>query len=216
MLAPMTDQTAAAPSRPARRPRQNLQSLLDEICGLVDCGLNPLAKEGVTIREVLGAVGRRSYGPLLLVIGLFSVSPATVVPGMTWLSAGLTFVVAAQMAVGLQRPWLPKGALEAKVSRDLLVKGVSGFRPWAKRIDAFLKPRLEFLAGAPFVNLIALLVMAAALITIPLGLIPFAPLGPGVAIVLFGLGMTAKDGLVLLLGTASVVGAGWFAWGLIA
>ena len=35
----------------------------------------------------------------------------------------------------------------------------------------------------------------------PLGLVPFAPLAPGVAIVIFGLGMTAKDGLFLLLGS---------------
>jgi hypothetical protein len=211
----MAEQMTKPAARP-RRPRQNLQSLLDDICGLVDCALNPMAKDEVTIREVLGAVGRRSYGPLLLVIGLFSISPATVVPGMTWLSAGLTFVIAAQMALGLHRPWVPKGALDARVSAALLVKGVNGFRPWAKRIDALLKPRLEFLAAAPFVNLIALLCMAAAVITIPLGFIPFAPLAPGVAIVLFGLGMTAKDGIVLLLGSAFVVGAGWFAWQLIA
>lgn len=210
----MVDQTSTLQA-PRKRAKQNLQSLLDELCGLVDCGLNPTAKEAVTVREVLGAVGRRSYGPLLLVIGLFSISPATVVPGMTWLSALLTLVVALQMAFGLQRPWLPKGALEVTIPRDLLVKGVNGFRPWAKRIDAFLKPRLTFLAQAPFVNLIALMCVAAAVITIPLGFIPFAPIAPGLAIVLFGLGMTARDGVVLLIGSALVLGAGWIAWGLL-
>jgi hypothetical protein len=42
-------------------------------------------------------------------------------------------------------------------------------------------------------------------------LIPFAPLAPGLAVVFFGLGMTARDGLWLALGTAVVGGAFWLA-----
>ena len=45
-----------------------------------------------------------------------------------------------------------------------------------------------------------LCVMAAALITLPLSLIPFAPVAPGLAIVRCGLGMTARDGLWLCVG----------------
>ena len=100
--------------------------------------------------------------------------------------------------------WLPKRALDATVSRTLVVKGVTAARPWAQRIDKLLKPRLTFLALQPFVNLIALACIGAALITIPLGFIPFAPMIPSLAIVLFGLGMTARDGLVLLFGMAGV------------
>ena len=62
-----------------------------------------------------------------------------------------------------------------------------------------------------FVNLVALCVCAAALITFPLSLIPFAPMAPGIAIVLFGLGMTARDGLWLSAGILLTVGAFWFA-----
>ena len=185
-----------------RKPVENLQSLLDQLCAEVDCGLNPLARDAVTFRQILATVGRRAYGPLLLFVGLFSISPATVVPGMTWLSATLALVISLQMAVGQHRPWLPRRLLDASVSRDGLMKGIGALRPWARRIDALLKPRLTFFAAQPFVNLIALLCVALALITFPLGFVPFAPLLPGVAIVLLGLGMTAKDGLVLLLGSA--------------
>ena len=202
-------------ARPNRKPAENLQSLLDQICAEVDCGLNPAARDQVQFRDVLSTVGRRAYGPLLLVVGLFAISPATVVPGMTWLSAALVLVIALQLAVGKPTPWLPRGALDATISRALLVKAVNGFRPWARRIDGLLKPRLRFLTMQPFVNLIALLCVAAALITFPLGLIPFAPLAPGLAIVLFGLGMTARDGLVLSLGAAFVGGAGWLAYRLV-
>ncbi len=60
-------------------------------------------------------------------------------------------------------------------------------------------------------NLIALFCIAAALITFPLGLIPFAPLAPGLAVVFFGLGMTARDGLWLTLGAVALGGAIWLA-----
>lgn len=205
----------AKPPKAPKAPRQNLQGILDELCGLVDCGLNPTATDQVSIRDIMARIGRRSYGPLLLVIGLFAISPATVVPGMTWLSAGLTLIVALQLALGMHRPWLPKGMLDRTISRDLLVKGVNGFRPWARRIDALLKPSLTFLTAVPFVNLIALICVAAALITVPLGFIPLAPLAPGIAIVVFGLGLTARDGRLLILGILGSAAVTWLSWPLV-
>jgi hypothetical protein len=160
-----------------------------------------------TLGDIVEAVGHRSYGPLLLVIGLFAISPATVVPGMTWLSAALTLVVAGQMLLGLRRPWLPPKALKAKLPREGSLKAIDKVRPWARRVDAVLKPRLTFLTYPPFVNLIALFVIAAALITFPLGLIPLAPLAPSAAVVFFGLGMVARDGLLLTVGAAALAGA---------
>jgi hypothetical protein len=68
---------------------------------------------------------------------------------------------------------------------------------------------LKFLSQPPFVNLVAVMCIVAALVTFPLGLIPLAPLAPGLAVVFFGLGMVARDGLWLGLGTAAMAGALW-------
>ena len=168
-----------------------------------------------TLGDIIEAVGRRSYGPLLLVIGLFAISPATIVPGMTWLAAALTLLVAGQMLFGMKRPWLPSKALRAKLPREGSLQAIEKVRPWAKRVDAVLKPRLAFLSQPPFVNLVALFVIAAALVTFPLSLVPLAPLAPGVAVVFFGLGMVARDGLWLLLGAGALAGAFWLGWTLI-
>lgn len=193
-------------------PIENISGLLDRLCEKVDCGVNPTARSHVTVEEFLDVFGRRAYGPLLLAVGLFAISPATIVPGMTWLSAALTLLIAAQMTFGADRLWLPKAARERKVSRDGLLAMVRHARPWAKRIDVLLKPRFSFLAHQPWLILIGLLTMASALVTFPLGFIPAAPLLPGLAIVLFGLGMTAKDGLVLTLGIAMTLGAAALAY----
>jgi hypothetical protein len=57
-----------------------------------------------------------------------------------------------------------------------------------------------------------LLCVAASLATFPLGLIPVAPLAPGLAITIIGLGLFARDGLMLLIGGAIVGGAVWAAY----
>jgi hypothetical protein len=74
-----------------------------------------------------------------------------------------------------------------------------------------LRERWTFMTVPLFVNAVALCVCAAALITFPLSLIPFAPLAPGLAIVMFGLGMTARDGVWLAIGIALTAGALWLA-----
>jgi hypothetical protein len=74
-----------------------------------------------------------------------------------------------------------------------------------------LCPRLRFLSKPPFVNLVALACVGAALATFPLGLVPLAPLIPGLAVVAFGLGMVAQDGVWLLVGMVGVGGALWLA-----
>jgi hypothetical protein len=198
--------------RQEKRPIENLTGLLDRLCSLVDCEKKPDATgPTVQVRQIFETIGRRSYGPLLLFLGLFSISPLTAVPGMTWASAALTLIIAVQLTIGMERPWVPKGLLDAPVSSGGLVKAVDFLRPTARRIDMLLRPRLDFLARFPFITVIGLMIMAAALITFPLGVIPFAPMVPGFAVVLFALGLVARDGFVLLLGGLLVAAAGYMA-----
>lgn len=166
----------------------------------------------ITVGDVLSAAGRRTFGPLLLLIGIFSISPATIVPGMTWFSAGLTLLLSLQLALGAKRPWLPPGLLRILVSRDAIRAGAESMRKWAQRIDRVLQPRLVFLSEPPFANLAGLGCALAAIATFPLGLIPVAPLAPGLAITLIGLGLFARDGLLLLSGAVVMGGAVWIAY----
>lgn len=183
--------------RVAARPN-GLSDVLDELSYNVN---RDSELQGVRLGVLLSAVGRRSYGPVLLIIGLFAISPATIVPGMTSFTALVTLLIAAQMALGFKRPWLPKSMLDIRVPRRELFTFLDRARPRIERLEGvWLRPRLTFLTAPLVVNLVALCVMAAALITLPLSLIPFAPVAPGLAIVLFGLGMTARDGLWLCVG----------------
>jgi hypothetical protein len=166
-----------------------------------------MGAKGVRVGDVLRAAGSRTFGPLLLLIGLFSISPATIVPGMTWVAAAIALLLSLQMAFGAAHPWLPRNVLDACMNPASVRQASEYVHPWATRIDRFLRPRLTMLAERPFVNLAGLLAATAALVTFPLGLIPVAPVAPGIAITLIGLGLFIRDGVMLLFGGALVGGA---------
>jgi hypothetical protein len=178
---------------------ETLSSVLDKISDHVGEESGASSSHSITLGEILDVVGRRAYGPILLIVGLLSISPLTAVPGLTWLFALMTLIVALQMAVSSKKLWLPKQMLNAEFPEQKVAGAVRKLRPATKVLDKIVRPRLEFLAQQPWLSVIALAAAAAALITFPLGLIPFAPLIPGVAIVLLGLGVTARDGVVLAI-----------------
>jgi hypothetical protein len=204
MLASLT----SVPERDAADP-DGLTAVLD---GLSENINRDSELDGIRLGVLLNAVGRRSYGPILLLLGLVAISPLTALPFTTSIVAAITLLIAGQMALGLDRPWLPRAVLNLRVPRRMFFNVLDHARSRADRIDGVvLHHRWTFMSVPLFVNLVALCVCAAALITFPLSLIPFAPMAPGIAIVLFGLGMTARDGLWLSAGILLTVGAFWFA-----
>jgi hypothetical protein len=191
----------------------NSSETLTDLLDSIQCKLEAANSDDdntITIGEILEMVGRRSYGPLLLIIGLLSVSPATLIPGSTWAFAALTLLIAVQMVFGLKHPWLPKKALDFSLQEKPVMDGIGKARRWTMRIDKLIRPRWTFLAKAPWVSVFALICVAAALITFPLGFIPFAPLLPGLSIILVGLGLTARDGFLLSAAGIIVLIAGCF------
>lgn len=186
-------------------PVTNLRTLLRSLV------MNTEGEE-VTVRELLHAIGRRAYGPVLLLLGFIAVSPLTIIPGANWLVATLTLIFTLQIVIGRRVPWLPANALDFKFKRSLLVQGAGAGEKYAHMLDALVRPRLVFLTEAPFVQVVALLCVLAALITYPLGLVPLGPVLPSLTILLFGLALTARDGVVLLLAALTFTGACVLVW----
>lgn len=178
-----------------RVPVTNLRSLTRSLV------LNTEGEE-ITVGELLHAVGRRAHGPVFLLLGFIAISPLTLVPGANWLMATVILIFALQVLVGFRHPWLPRKALDFSFKRDHLVQGAAASEKYAHMLDALVRPRLTFLTEPPFIQLAALVCILAALVTFPLGLVPLGPLLPSLAVLLFGLALTARDGFVLILATA--------------
>lgn len=191
--------------RRARKKRtiKNLRTLLMSL-------VEQTEGDQVSIEDLLNAVGRRAFGPLLLLLGFIAISPLTIMPGTSWFIALVIFLIAGQVLLGRTRPWLPKPALQVSFPRSALVKGVQMMERPARLVDGFVRPRIGLLTEPPFVQLVAFLAILAALVSFPLGLVPFGPLLPGIAIMLIGLGLTARDGVMVLLAGGAMVGAVMF------
>lgn len=185
------------------RSRANVRNLHTLLNSLID----ETSGETVTIADLMNAVGRRAFGPLLLLLGFIAISPLTIVPGANWLVAFITLLIAGQVVLGLQHPWLPRRALEFSFPRSALIRGVGAMGRPAQIMDQLVKPRIAIITAPPFLQLVALVAIVAALITFPLGLFPFGPFLPGLAIMLIGLGVTARDGAMVLLAGAAMAGS---------
>ena len=173
---------------------RDLEELMDAI--LADSG----SSDEVSLAQIMQAVGTRAYGPLLLVPGLVALAPTGAVPGMSIVTGTIIFVVAIQLLFGRNEPWIPKRALEFSFSRDTLLSALERGRPYARRIDNFLKPSFTQVTDFPATRIIAIVAIALALSMFPLALVPFAVAIPSSAIVLFALGLTARDGRLIIAG----------------
>ncbi|MEL6258571.1 MAG: exopolysaccharide biosynthesis protein, partial [Pseudomonadota bacterium] len=123
---------------------RNIRTLLNSLVDDTDP-----ESETVSVEDLLRAVGRRSYGPIILLLGLISISPLTIVPGGNWLVALVTLVIAGQILIGRSFPWVPRRALNFSFDRKYLVMTVEKGQEPAAVIDALVSPRLIFLTEPP-------------------------------------------------------------------
>lgn len=196
---------AAPVAAPTSNSADSLSGVLDAVDGSAS-GAQTVSP--ATLGETMAPLGSRAYGPLLLFLGLIAVSPLTAAPGATWAVAALTLLVSLQLLLQRPMPWIPQRALRVPLPRGLIRAFVNSLRPLARIADGFVKPRLQVLAEPPWVAVAATVCIVAALVTFPLGLVPFAPFIPGLTICLVGLGLTAKDGVLLILSTIPLLAAG--------
>lgn len=157
----------------------------------------------VSVDDVVHAVGRRSFGPLLLVAGLITLTPIIGdIPGMPTLMAVLVLLVSAQLLLGREAFWLPKWLLKRSLSRQKFDKGLKLMKKPARWIDRMLRVRLPWLTGYIGIRVTAVVCLLIALAMPPMEFIPFSANGAGLALALLGLGLVARDGIVLLMGFA--------------
>jgi len=169
-------------------------------------------EERVSVDAILQSVGRRSFGPLLLVPGLLLVSPLSAVPGFGSMMALIVFLFSFQLVIGQRSIWLPQFVLKRSVEREGLDKAVRFLKPAVRLIDSVVHQRLQFLAMGPFARLIGVVCLLIAFIMPPLELVPMANTTSGAAIALFGLALVARDGLLAMLGLLATGGIFYFGY----
>lgn len=189
-------------------PSLDEQGNVSSIEDLLDC-LDGADHDGgrTSVDHILSAVGRRSFGPLLLLAGLITLAPVIGdIPGVPTLMAVLVVLVAIQLLLGRDHFWLPAWLLDRSLARDKLDRAVAWMRKPARAIDRVLHPRLRFLTQGLGALGIAVMCILIALAMPPMEIIPFTANGAGLALTVFGLALIANDGLMALLGYVITLG----------
>ncbi|CAN5288056.1 exopolysaccharide biosynthesis protein [soil metagenome] len=156
----------------------------------------------VTLGGMMDAVGRRSFGPLLLLAGLIAVSPLSGIPGMPTTVATIVALVAGQLLFRRDHFWIPQWVEHRAISEKNLFKALRFLRKPARFVDRFLRPRLEFLTRHTGTYVVAVLCLLVAATMPPLEPLPFAASIAGAALAIFGLALVAHDGVLVLIGLA--------------
>lgn len=163
-----------------------------------------LSDEVVTVGELADRVAQYGFGLLMIVLSLPTMIPI-LPPGVAPFVGLLYVVLAAQMLIGLERPWLPapvrRYRLSARAKQLLLERGV----PLLRRVEQFTRPRQLWIPDAVLTRIVAVAVslLGIALFT-PL---PFFHPVPALIVVILGFGLIHHDALFLVGGLALSAGA---------
>jgi hypothetical protein len=159
-------------------------------------------KERLSVGELMDRLeDSDGPGPVLFALTLPVLLPMP--PGVSMLLALPLLMVAPQLALGRRRLWMPKALSRRTITRKALVKLLHRVLPSVERFEKLSRPRLAFLTGRSGARLVG---VACTLIALVLVLpIPFANLVPALALGVFALGLTRRDGLLILAGYGLIV-----------
>lgn len=160
-------------------------------------------KEKVSLDDLMGAVGRRSFGPLLLLAGIVLSAPGiSDIPSVPTILGLFILLVSVQILFGRKEFWLPGWLLRRTVTSQRLRKMTASkwIRKPAGVVDRFTVERLRFLAGPKMHVVIAAVTTVLALISPITEFVPLSSMGVGAAVVAFGISLVARDGLMAVIG----------------
>jgi hypothetical protein len=173
----------------------NLEKVMDRVVEVAN------DRETISVDDVLSAIGQRSFGSVLLLVGLIVLAPIIGdIPGAPTICAIMVLLFSVQLMMRREYFWLPKWMLNRTVKTPSLHKAVELSRKPARFIDKLVKPRLTFLIRNDIATrCVAIASMATALMMPPMELIPFSANLAGAVLTCFGLALIARDGLFALL-----------------
>lgn len=149
-------------------------------------------EEKITLSALTQRLGDRTFGILLILFAAFNV-----IPFVSLFSGLFASLLGLQMMIGRKQAWLPLTVLNWQMPSSHVRNALLVFAPKIRSIEKYIRPRWQF-TEAPIVDRINGLVIAILgfIIALP---IPLTNIGPALAIVVMGVGLMERDGLVQVL-----------------
>ncbi len=155
--------------------------------------------ERIALGDIVRALAHRGHGLLLLLFALPNLVPLYL-PGLAAIFSLPLAVVSTQMLLGRRQPWLPDAVLDRSLARADYERLIGRTAPYLARVERVLRPRLVGLTNPLGQRLVGLLCLGLSLLlALP---VPFTNIPLALPIALMGLALIARDGLLVMIGSA--------------
>ena len=166
-----------------------------------------LPEDQLTLGELLQVFGDEGLLLLTILLTLVFLIPVSI-PGVS------TVFGAAILLVGISRVsrrplWLPAKLRARNLPAARLRPALDGGLHWVRRLEKISRPyRLRGLVEGALPELFNNLafILAALLLMAPFGFVPFSNTLPGLALLLYAIGMIQRDGTAIVLGHLANIG----------
>jgi hypothetical protein len=176
-----------------RSPAEKLEAAIEAL----PAGAVTLAQ----VRDLVGSEGLMLLTAFLTIVFLVPVS----VPGISTVFGAGILLIGVSRLFRLEL-WLPKRIERRVVAAERLRSALRGGLVWFRRLERISRPqRMSWAASDGAVRVVndCAIILGAALLMAPFGLIPFSNTLPAVALLLLAIGSLQRDGLFILLGHVS-------------
>lgn len=164
-------------------------------------------EDKVRIGDVVEAIGKRSFGPFLMIPALIDISPIGSIPGLPTLLAVMIAITAFQLLIGRDHLWLPGFIANRSRKSEDVRKAADKLNRLASFLDRHFHGRMPYFTSRFFQRVAAGLIILLTLCVPPLELLPLATTAPMAAIAAFGLALLVHDGLLMLIAMGLSVAA---------
>jgi hypothetical protein len=154
--------------------------------------------ERVTFRDILDRLRHRAFGFTLLIFALPCCLPMP--PGIPTVCGTALVIIALNLIAARRRLWLPRAIADKSIARADLQRMVGRLVPYLAKLERICKPRWPLVTEPVGKVLIGIVIFALGVIMIlPIPFVGNMP--PGFAASVIAIGMTERDGLIVVIGT---------------
>jgi len=157
--------------------------------------------ERLSFTDLAAKLHSRAWGGLLFIFAAINVLPLP--PGTSVFFALPLMIVSAQMVLGRSSPWFPARIDRRGVKKSELERLIAKMAGLEARIERVLKPRIAGLTAPTatrFIGVVCFLLAILAAIPIPL-----FHMAPAAAILLFGLALIYRDGVLVIVAAVAAL-----------
>ena len=166
-----------------------------------------LPEDHLTLGQLLQVFGDEGLLLLTILLTLVFLIPVSI-PGVSTVFGAAILLVGISRVFG--RPlWLPAKLRARNLPAARLRPALDGGLHWVRRLEKISRPyRLRGLVEGALPELFNNLafILAALLLMAPFGFVPFSNTLPGLALLLYAIGMIQRDGTAIVLGHLANIG----------